>query len=304
MKTGFLTLLMVLAMTFTGCQAQTYKVVPSKNYVTQRVNLGNVSSLTTYSFVDIIYKPSSCPAYAEVYAPDNIAKYVKLEEKGGELKVIFKVPGTNSYSINGKYTCEVRVYAPSVTSFCTLSSGDIKIDGDLNTRKDISLQTNSSGDIDARDLRCATLNIQTNSSGDIEAGNVECSKLVMCTNSSGDVSLEKANCDKAFLSTNSSGDCKVSTLVCQNNVDATANSSGDIFVSGSCRQAAFSANSSGDINASGLKAAKVSAVSNSSGDITCHASQSVSAYCYSSGNIGYSGNPSKVETSKKGVYRM
>ena len=60
----------------------------------------------------------------------------------------------------------------------------------------------------------------------------------------------------------------------------------------------------GDINASGLKAAKVSAVSNSSGDITCHASQSVSAYCYSSGNIGYSGNPSKVETSKKGVYRM
>ena len=45
MKTGFLTLLMVLAMTFTGCQAQTYKVVPSKNYVTQRVNLGNVSSL-------------------------------------------------------------------------------------------------------------------------------------------------------------------------------------------------------------------------------------------------------------------
>ena len=130
MKTGFLTLLMVLAMVFTGCQAQTYKVVPSKNYVTQRVNLGNVSSLTTYSFVDIIYKPSSGPAYAEVYAPDNIAKYVKLEEKGGELKVIFKVPGTNSYSINGKYTCEVRVYAPSVTSFCTLSSGDIKIDGD------------------------------------------------------------------------------------------------------------------------------------------------------------------------------
>ena len=129
-------------------------------------------------------------------------------------------------------------------------------------------------------------------------------KPVMCTNSSGDVSLEKANCDKAFLSTNSSGDCKVSTLVCQNNVDATANSSGDIFVSGSCRQAAFSANSSGDINASGLKAAKVSAVSNSSGDFPCHASQSVSAYCYSSGNIGYSGNPSKVETSKKGVYRM
>lgn len=65
MKTGFLTLLMVLAMVFTGCQAQTYKVVPSKNYVTQRVNLGNVSSLTTYSFVDIIYKPSSGPAYAE-----------------------------------------------------------------------------------------------------------------------------------------------------------------------------------------------------------------------------------------------
>ena len=38
MKTGFLTLLMVLAMVFTGCQVQTYKVVPSKNYVTQRVN--------------------------------------------------------------------------------------------------------------------------------------------------------------------------------------------------------------------------------------------------------------------------
>lgn len=28
MKTGFLTLLMVLAMVFTGCQAQTYKVFP------------------------------------------------------------------------------------------------------------------------------------------------------------------------------------------------------------------------------------------------------------------------------------
>lgn len=304
MKTGFATFLMMLVMTFTGCQAQTYKVSPSKNYVTQRVNLGNVSAVTTYSFVDIVYKPTSGPAYAEVYAPDNIAKYVKLEEKGGQLNVMFKVPGANSYSINGKYTCEVRVYAPSVTSFCTLSSGDIKIDGDLDTRKDISLQTNSSGDISACDLRCANLNIQTNSSGDIEAGDAECSKLMVCTNSSGDIELNKVNCDKAFLSTNSSGDCSVRTLVCRNNVDVAANSSGDVLVSGSCQQVTLSANSSGDINASGLKAVTVAAQSNSSGDITCRASQSVSAHCYSSGNIGYAGNPSKVVTSKKGVYRM
>jgi hypothetical protein len=46
----------------------------------------------------------------------------------------------------------------------------------------------------------------------------------------------------------------------------------------------------------------VNASSSGSGDITCHAKNSIKARKTGSGSIGYKGNPSTVDIGKKDIY--
>ena len=70
--------------------------------------------------------------------------YVVLKESKGELRVYYQA-GT---SIQGENRCRVDVYAPSVSRFTTMASGDISIPKGLKTQGDIRFQTNASGDIE------------------------------------------------------------------------------------------------------------------------------------------------------------
>ena len=130
---------------------------PSKNYVTEKVSISDIEAIKSSSSVDVVYTQASGTPYAEIYAPDNIVPLIKVEQDGKTLRIGFK----SNTSINGRYKCEVRVFAPEVTSFSTSSSSDITLANGLKTSKPVTLKASSSGDIDASSLACGDLSMTT-----------------------------------------------------------------------------------------------------------------------------------------------
>ena len=290
-----------LMLTVSGCYAGGRNAVkPSKNYVTEQVSISDIEAIRSSSSVDVVYTQASGTPYAEIYAPDNIVPLVKVEQEGKALKIGFK----SNTSIQGKYKCEVRVFAPEVTSFSTSSASDITLANGLKTSKPVTLKASSSGDIDASSIQCGDLSMTTSSSGDIKAGTITCAMLALDTQSSGDIKLASATCTGAAIESSSSGDCVVSEMACSGDVKASTSSSSDIKLAGTCRNASFSASSAGNIYAKDLLAKDVEARASSAGDIECNASGVLSTSVSSAGGVRYKGEPARVEGKIKGVSKL
>lgn len=253
------------------------RIIPSKNYVTRKVNVGSFNAISTSSSVDVIYTQSSGGQHVEIYAPDNLVDYIDVRVEGGVLKVGFKSPG-NNFSINGKHKKEVRVSAPAVNSLKASSSGDIIIKNGLKTNGKVT--------------------VKASSSGDVTGGAVSCDDFVATANSSGDVVLEKVSCTNFSADASSSGDVSIKNLNAAN-VSADASSSGDVVLVGSCENASYRASSSGDVKAKGMKAVNVAASASSSGDVECYVTGSLTAKASSSGEVAYKGNPKDINFSPK-----
>ncbi len=279
MKTRMNILTLACALTCFSCIGTAHTIQPSKNYQTEKRSLGDIREVSTLSSIDVVYHQTSGSPYAEIYASDNVMPYVVLKESKGELRVYYQ----DGISIQGENRCRVDVYAPSVSRFTTMASGDISIPKGLKTQGDIRLQTNASGDIDVQQ--------------------VNCQKLQASINASGDMTVHKAVCQHASLTINASGDLVVPNLQCQDIVKATVNASGDMVIKGSCQEAVLRDNASGDLAADNLKAVKVDAAVYGSGDLSCRASRSITARTYGSGSISYAGNPSQVVTEGKHIYK-
>ncbi len=206
-----------LMLTVSGCYAGGRNVVkPSKNYVTEKVSITDIDAIRSSSSVDVVYTQAPGTPYAEIYAPDNIVPLVKVEQEGKALKIGFK----SNTSIQGRYKCEVRVFAPEVTSFSTSSASDITLANGLKTSKPVTLKASSSGDIDASSVQCGDLSMTTSSSGDIKVGTIACGMLALDTQSSGDIKVTSATCTGAAIESSSSGDCVVSEMACSGDVKA------------------------------------------------------------------------------------
>ena len=260
---------------------------PSKNYVTEKVSISDIEAIKSSSSVDVVYTQASGTPYAEIYAPDNIVPLIKVEQDGKTLRIGFK----SNTSINGRYKCEVRVFAPEVTSFSTSSSSDITLANGLKTSKPVTLKASSSGDIDASSLACGDLSMTTSSSGDIKIGTITCGMLSLDTQSSGDIKVTSVQCTGATIDSSSAGDCIVAEMAC----------SGDV---GTCRNASFSASSAGSIYAKDLLAKDVEARASSAGDVECNASGVLSTSVSSAGSVRYKGEPARVEGKIKGVSKL
>ena len=292
---------MAMMLTVSGCYAGGRNVVkPSKNYVTEKVSISDIEAIKSSSSVDVVYTQASGTPYAEIYAPDNIVPLVKVEQDGKALRIGFK----SNTSINGRYKCEVRVFAPEVTSFSTSSSSDITLANGLKTSKPVTLKASSSGDIDASSLACGDLSMTTSSSGDIKIGAITCGMLSLDTQSSGDIKVTSAQCTGATIDSSSSGDCIVAEMACSGDVKASTSSSSDIKLAGTCRNASFSASSAGGIYAKDLLAKDVEARASSAGDVECNASGVLSTSVSSAGSVRYKGNPARVEGKIKGVSKL
>ena len=259
-------------------------IVPSKNYITQKVKVDNFEGISTSSSIDVKYTQTTGSTDVEVYAPDNLMQYVKLEVEGGMLKIFFYSEETGkSINIKGKHDTEVRIAAPAVHALQASSSGDILLMNGLQCEEEVSLSASSSGDIKGGNILCKALVTEASSSGDIELENVECTSLMTEASSAGDISIN---------------DVKAET------VNVQASSSGDVSLAGVCRSAKFESSSAGDIEADGLKAEHVIAKASSAGDITCHATESLEVSISSAGNVSYKGDPKQIKSHPKGLKKM
>ena len=259
-------------------------IVPSKNYITQKIKVDNFEGISTSSSIDVKYTQTTGSTAVEVYAPDNLMEYVKLEVEGGMLKIFFYSEETGkSINIKGKHDTEVRIAAPAVHALRASSSGDIFLMNGLQCEEEVSLSASSSGDIKGGNILCKALETEASSSGDIELESVECTSLVTEASSAGDISIN---------------DVKAET------VNVQASSSGDVSLAGVCRSAKFESSSAGDIEADGLKAEHVIAKASSAGDITCHATESLEVSISSAGNVSYKGDPKQIKSHPKGLKKM
>lgn len=309
MKTFKFAATLGIALTFMATESCSFSlngknIKPSNNYVTKKIELSDISSIKASTSIDVVYTQTKGESYAEVYAPDNIAPYVKVHQNGDKLEVCYDFPKGLAVSIRGKYECEVKVFAPEVTTFTTSSSSDITLASSLETAKDVNLKTSSSGDIDAGKIQCSNLNISSSSSGDIAIKSVTCRTLEASASSSGDLKIATAHCNEASLRSSSSGDCDIKSLSCTGNIQAQTSSSGDIHLSGKCTTAEYSSQSSGSIYAQDLKASQVKASASSGGDILCHATETLSTSTSSGGEIRYNGNPRQITGKSENVSKL
>ena len=271
MKRLILCLSILTSLTVSAC-GFVNGVVPSKNYVTQKVNVGRFNGITTSCSIDVIYTQTSGSQSVEITASDNIMPYIKVRVEGGILKVGMQ-NNTGIRSI-GSHKMEVRVNAPAVNMLGASSSGDVILTNGLNAKGDVKLRASSSGDIKGGDIHCYNLDGSSSSSGSIILGNVKCNTLNANCSSSGDFKLESVECDK---------------------VEAGSSSAGDLYLAGKCNYANFNASSSGDVHAKNLHAKVVEARASSAGDVSCYASQSIVGRRSSAGDISFEGNPARVD---------
>ena len=282
MKKNILLLVLTIG-SLTSCMVSAETIVPSKNYITKKVKVDNFEGISTATSIDVAYTQTSGNQDIEIYAPDNLMEFVKVEVEGGILKVRFHSDKDKGMSISGSHQTEVRVSAPAVHAFHASSSGDIILKNGLQTAGKVSLKSSSSGDIEGGKVKCDELLVSASSSGDVDLEKVECTLLEVSASSSGDVEIERLRAEK---------------------VSADASSAGDVILSGVCRSAKFSASSSGDVEAKNLKADVVKANASSAGDITCHAVESLDATTSSAGNVNYKGNPQIESRPKRGLNKI
>lgn len=210
MKTRMNILTLACALTCFSCIGTAHTIQPSKNYQTEKRSLGDIREVSTLSSIDVVYHQTSGSPYAEIYASDNVMPYVVLKESKGELRVYYQ-DGT---SIQGENRCRVDVYAPSVSRFTTMASGDISIPKGLKTQGDIRFQTNASGDIECPTVQCNSLQAEINASGDMVIKG-SCQEAVLRDNASGDLAADNLKAVKVDAAVYGSGDlsCRASRSI-------------------------------------------------------------------------------------------
>lgn len=299
-------LLSLMAFALFSCATASETIIPSKNYVIKKVKTDKFDGISAAASIDVVYTQTSGVQDIEVYAPDNLMEYVKIDVEKGILKVKFESKETPDKGLNirGEHQTVVRVSALAIHALSASSSGDIVLKNGLQTTGLVTLKSSSSGDIEGGDVVCDELVVMASSSGDVALDKVECKSLETDASSSGDVEMESVACVSLDIDVSSSGGLEINHLKAET-VEADASSAGEIKLAGTCRSARFGSSSSGDIEAEDLKADKVIAKTSSAGDITCYPVESLEASVSSGGNIGYKGNPKHIDFhSKHGLKKI
>lgn len=255
------------------------RVKASKNYVTKSFNVTDFDKISIAGSGDVFFTQRPGAPAVSVVTSDNIADLLEVYVENNTLHIKFK----KGYSISNTGKLDFTIQAERLTDLSLAGSGDIKLmNGLMSDNLKVSLA--GSGDILCDNVNCSgDVKISVAGSGDIESHNLQCNELNLSLTGSGDMEL-------AGIQSKS--------------VSASISGSGDFKLQGNTKTAKYSIAGSGDIEADNLLAEDVTANAAGSGEITCFASSSIKASRSGSGSIGYKGNPSTVDVSKKGVYTI
>lgn len=283
-KLTFALFALMLTISMTACSmivdgVNTKRVTASKNYVTKEYKVTNFDKISLAGSGNVYFTQRQGAPSVSVVTSDNLAELLEVFVEDNTLTIRFK----KGYSINNRGKLDFTIQAENLTAMGIAGSGDFKMMNGLTTDK-LKLSVAGSGDMDCDNIQCqGDVKISIAGSGDIEAHNLKCNDLEASIAGSGDIEI---------------------TGIESQQVTASISGSGGFKMQGNTREASYSIAGSGDIDAQNLIAEDVSASSSGSGEITCHANNSIKARKSGSGSIGYKGNPTTVDTGKKGIYRM
>ena len=255
------------------------RISASNNYVTKQYNVKDFNAIQISGSGNVYFTQKEGAPSVSMVTADNVAEIMEVYVENKTLYIKFK----KGYSVSNLKKLDFTISAASINRMGIIGSGDIKLMNGLKTDA-VELFISGSGDIKCDNVTCTgDANVSITGSGDIEGKGMTCRNLDTHISGSGDIELEIVNSES---------------------VEAVITGSGDYKLKGKTEKASYRISGSGDLNAKDLEAADVTAAVYGSGDISCHASRSIKATRSGSGEIGYRGNPSSVDISKKGVHHI
>lgn len=117
----------------------------------------------------------------------------------------------------------------------------------------------------------------------------------------GNITLkDSVKVDNIEIGSFGAGNFKAEALTA-NNLDVRSEGVGNLTLKGKTRSAVYYIDGIGNLNAKGMMAADVVAEQNGIGNISCYASETITARTQGIGNLDYYGNPEVKEISKNGL---
>lgn len=266
----------------------------SKNYVTKDVHVGNFNKIELLNSADVTYTQSNDgQSRVQIYGSDNLVEFMDISVNNGNLIIKFK----KNTRISSWKDARLKVIAssPSLEAVNLRGSGDLYLESNINC-DNFSILLQGSGDIDAKGaIHAKNVSFDLQGSGDLKAMSVTASSVRTHLQGSGDLKIHGPNKITSLdANLSGSGDLYLANVTA-NDVKAQLQGSGDLRISGTTRTATLALQASGDLDAKNLQAVNVTATLNGSGDLNCHVTGTLKAGVNGSGDIGYKGNPSRVE---------
>lgn len=327
------TVLMTVCLLAAGCNQ---KVTTNQRAACRTVQVDAFDEILVTSIVDVVYTQSQDPAKIEIIAPDQYVDKVLISVRNKVLSIglvkntkldnsprlAVKVSAPAIKRATTRSTGNITFTNPLKTSAdIVLSSNSVgKIQCQDIDCGHLQLLAQSAGNIKTADINCKNLKVISNSTGNIIIeGGIKCCNLTAAanscgqlrlmqvlsnadvqtmSNSAGNISIKQLTCNTLTTQANSSGNVTIKKIK-STTVSASSSSVGNINLSGTCKTAVYEANSTGHILCEDLIADAVTATSSSVGNVQCHARKSIYGRYSSLGNIDYSGNPSRVNITKK-----
>lgn len=316
------------------------RIVPSNNIISEEMALSvPFDGINLGGSMTVVYNDGN-ETKVVIDAPDNVMPLVGVEVVDNVLNINYK------NKVRFSVTPEVTVYvtAPEVTRYVVASSGEIDVASDLNIKdKEVMFAVVASGDIEAKNVKCAKFAGSVSASGDINVKLIDASDVAAVVSGSGemnvgtvngttvscsvsgpgDIEVKQVNASDAAAIVSGSGDINIgnvnsATLSCSvvgsgdlnvkqvnaNEANATISGSGDISINGKSGVANLSITGSADIDADGLVSDNVVVQIVGSGTVDCHAVKKLDVTVTGSGVVKYKGSPS-VNANRAGcVHRM
>lgn len=224
---------------FTNCAVNIGKELqPSKNQITKKYHVNPFAKIESEVFADIIFTQSEV-CKVEAQGPENYISHIVISTKDNALTIRMDDPQIRFRNTNNKNKVQIFVTAPMPTEFTQKGVGDIILKGDIRLKE---------------------LSINNNGVGDIQADNLICEDLTIHSKGVGDTTLK-----------------------------------------GETNTASYFSKGVGDLKMQDMKAREVKVTLVGVGDISCYASQKITATSKGVGDINFYGNPKEKQLSKTGV---
>lgn len=170
-------------------------------------------TIVSKGFVDVVFTQSDKDGDFEVRGrlPENLIPKMILEVSGGTLYISIKPGSYENFVVNGEAPT-IYITNKSLKDVSASGSGDFTINGDLTARGGFSVRSSGSSDFKSGVIKAdkKDVTVSTSGSGDIEMAGVEAYIFIVHISGSADVDCGTAQTKICSIDIKGSGDVKIS----------------------------------------------------------------------------------------------